>query len=260
MTTQTPAAVAQAAAFLVGSRSAIAFTGAGISVESGIPHFRGEGGLWTKFDPYQVAHIDTFRKDPSQYWTYSLNHRRPDAEPNPAHHAMVEMERMGRIRAVITQNTDGLHQRAGSRHVIELHGSSHAVVCLDCDARFPRDQVDRMNREHCPPSCPACGGHLLKPTVVLFGEALPVDALGDAQALAMAADVVLIVGSSLQVYPAAGIPRLAREHGAELCIINAEPTPFDELAAAVIHGKAGEVLPQVVRQMAEMQAGRATAF
>jgi len=249
MTTATEVGVAQAAALLLNSRSGIAFTGAGVSVESGIPHFRGEGGLWTKFDPYKVAHIDTFRKDPAQYWTYSLNNRRPDAEPNPAHRALAELERRGHLRAVITQNTDGLHQRAGSREVIELHGSSHAVVCLDCETRFPRDQVDRMNREHCPPACPACGGRFLKPTVVLFGEALPMPALRKAQALATAADVVLIVGSSLQVYPAAGIPRLAREHGAELCIVNAEPTPFDDVAAAVIRGKAGEVLPEIVSRI-----------
>ena len=258
MTIATEAAVAQAAALLQGSYAGIAFTGAGVSVESGIPHFRGEGGLWTKFDPYKVAHIDTFRKDPSQYWTYSLNHRRPDAEPNPAHRALVELERRGHLRAVITQNTDGLHQRAGSSEVIELHGSSREVVCLDCEARLPRDEADRMNREHCPPSCPACGGQLLKPTVVLFGEALPVDALRHAQALAMAADVVLIVGSSLQVYPAASIPRLARQHGAELCIINAEPTPFDEFAAAVIHGKAGEILPEIVGRIGAAQVGSAT--
>ena len=249
MTTATDTVVARAAALLLRSRSGIAFTGAGVSVESGIPHFRGEGVLWTKFDPYKVDHIDTFRKDPSQYWTYSLNHRRTDAEPNPAHRALVELERLGHLRTVITQNTDGLHQRAGSKAVIELHGSSHSVICLDCEARYPRDQVDRMNREHCPPSCPACGGQFLKPTVVLFGESLPMPALREAQALAMAADLVLIVGSSLQVYPAAGIPRLAREHGAELCIVNAEPTPFDAVASAVIHGKAGEVLPEIVRRM-----------
>ena len=252
MTSATSAAIAEAAALLRGARAGLAFTGAGVSVESGIPHFRGEGGLWTKFDPYQVAHIDTFRKDPAQYWTYSLNHRRSDAEPNPAHRALVELEQLGHLRAVVTQNTDGLHQQAGSGRVVELHGSSREVVCLECEARLPRDQADRMNREHCPPSCPACGGRFLKPTVVLFGEALPMPALRDAQAMAMAADVVLIVGSSLQVYPAAGIPRMAREHGADLCIINAEPTPFDDLAAVVIHGKAGEILPQIVRQVAAL--------
>src|SRR3982074_2434788 len=128
MTAAIDNALDQAAAMLRSSRSGIAFTGAGVSVESGIPHFRGEGGLWTKFDPYKVAHIDTFRKDPAQYWTYSLNHRRTDAEPNPAHRALVDLEQRGRLRAVVTQNTDGLHQKAGNREVIELHGSSHAVA------------------------------------------------------------------------------------------------------------------------------------
>jgi len=245
----TETALDQAAALLRPAHAAIAFTGAGISVESGIPHFRGEGGLWTKFDPYKVAHIDTFRRDPAQYWTYSLEHRRADAEPNPAHRALVDLEQRGHLRAVVTQNTDGLHQKAGSGEVIELHGSSTGVVCLDCEARFPRADIDRLNRDHCPPSCPSCGGQLLKPTVVLFGEALPEAALHQAQALAAEADVVLIVGSSLQVYPAAGIPRLARQHGARLCIINAEPTPFDDVATVVVHGKAGEVLPEIVRRI-----------
>ena len=163
----------------------------------------------------------------------------------------MDLERRGHLRAVVTQNTDGLHQRAGSSDVIELHGSSHAVICLDCDARFPRAEIDQLNREHCPPSCLSCGGRFLKPTVVLFGEALPQSALRQAQQLAMAADVVLIVGSSLQVYPAAGIPRLALQYGAELCIVNAEPTPYDEVAAAVIQGKAGEVLPEIVRRVAQ---------
>jgi len=238
-----------AASLLERTRVGLAFTGAGVSVESGIPHFRGNGGLWTKFDPYKVAHIETFRKNPAEYWTYSLNHRRSDAEPNAAHRALVELERRGLLRAVVTQNTDGLHQKAGSGRVIELHGSSHSVVCLDCEAKFPRDEIDRLNRQHCPPSCPACGGRFLKPTVVLFGEALPEAQLRSAQSLAMAAGVVLVVGSSLQVYPAAGIPRLAREHGADIIIVNAEPTPFDEMAAVVIHGKAGEVLPEIVSRI-----------
>lgn len=249
MTTATDAALSQAAALLKQSRSTVAFTGAGISVESGIPPYRGQGGLWTQFDPYKVAHIDTFLRDPAQYWTYSLNHRRTDAAPNPAHRALVDMEGRGHLEAVITQNTDGLHQKAGSSRVVELHGSSHTVVCLDCEGRFPRSDIDRMNREHCPPSCPSCGGGFLKPTVVMFGEALPVDALDAAQVLARAADFLLIVGSSLQVYPAAGIPRLAREHGADLCIINAEPTPFDAMAGVVIHGKAGEILPAIVERV-----------
>jgi NAD-dependent deacetylase len=147
---------------------------------------------------------------------------------------------------VITQNTDGLHQKAGSAEVIELHGSSAKVICLDCEARYPRADIDALNRQHCPPSCPACGGRYLKPTVVLFGEPLPIPAFARAQALAAEADVMLVVGSSLQVYPAAGIPRLARDSGAELLIINAEPTPFDGWARVVLHGKAGEILPRIL--------------
>lgn len=239
----------QAAEMIRGSRAGTAFTGAGISVESGIPHFRGEGGLWTQFDPYKVASIEEFRRDPTQYWTYSRNHRRTGAEPNPAHRALVDLERAGHLRAVVTQNTDGLHQRAGSADVIELHGSSHAVECLDCETRYPRDQIDQLNREQCPPLCPHCGGRYLKPTVVLFGESLPARSLQRAQALAQAADLMLVVGSSLQVYPAAGIPRLALEHGAQLCIVNAEPTPFDRLATVVIHGRAGEVLPAIAARV-----------
>ena len=249
MSTAIDAALDDAALLLGQARSAVAFTGAGISAESGIPVYRGQGGLWTKFDPYKVAHIDTFRADPAQYWSYSLQHRRTDAQPNPAHQALADLERKGRLAGVITQNTDGLHQKAGSQTVIELHGSSHAVVCLDCGERFPRVDIDRVNREQCPPPCPTCRGHFLKPTVVMFGEALPGEALAEAQALALAADLMLIVGSSLQVYPAAGIPRLARENGAELCIVNAEPTPFDDLARVVMHGKAGELLPEIVARV-----------
>ena len=243
MTTLTDSAVSQLAAIMAQARSAVAFTGAGISAESGIPVYRGAGGLWTKFDPYKVAHIDTFRADPSQYWSHSRDHRRTKAQPNAAHRALVELERSGRVGAIITQNTDGLHRAAGSGRVIELHGSSHAVVCLDCEQRYPRPMIDGLNAQHCPPSCPSCGGGFLKPTVVMFGEPLPSAALEDAQRLAVGADVMLIVGTSLQVYPAAGIPRLAREHGAQLCIVNAEPTAFDAVATVVVQGKAGEVLP-----------------
>jgi NAD-dependent deacetylase len=242
--------LAVAADLIAGSQALVAFTGAGISAESGIPVYRGEGGLWTKFDPYKVAHIDTFRRDPSQYWSYSLNHRRTDAQPNPAHTALVELERRGHLISVITQNTDGLHQKAGNSDVVELHGSSHSVICLDCGDRFPRHQIDAINRELCPPPCPGCGSLFLKPTVVMFGEPLPVDALQKAQALAMTADVLLLVGSSLQVYPAAGLPRLARESGAQICIVNAEPTPFDPLATVALHGKAGEILPHLVARLA----------
>lgn len=238
-----------AAKLILEASSAIAFTGAGISVESGIPHFRGEGGLWTRFDPYKVAHIDTLRRDPRQYWSYSLNYRRTGAQPNPAHLALTRLQQQGKLGAVITQNTDGLHQKAGSRDVIELHGSSAGVVCLDCAATFPREQIDAINRTQCPPPCPSCQGPHLKPTVVLFGEPLPAAALSRAQSASREADLVLVIGSSLQVYPAAGIPRLALANGARLCILNAEPTPLDEAASVVIHGKAGETLPRIAERL-----------
>jgi NAD-dependent deacetylase len=246
----------EAATMLGEAQAAIGFTGAGVSVESGIPHFRGEGGLWTRFDPYKVAHIDTLRKDPSQYWSYSLNHRRTGAEPNQAHLSLARLQQEGRLGPIITQNTDGLHQKAGSRDVIELHGSSDGVLCLDCGARFPREQIDAINRDQCPPPCPSCAGVHLKPTVVLFGEPLPVEPLERARAAAAEADLVLIVGSSMQVYPAAGVPRLALERGARLCIVNAEPTPLDQAASVVIHGKAGEVLPEIVARMPAVRARR----
>jgi NAD-dependent deacetylase len=239
-------AIGQAAELLSQARAVVAFTGAGISEESGLPTYRGEGGLWRKFDPYKVASIQEFRRDPTVYWSYSLTHRRLGADPNPAHLALAQLERRGRLRAVITQNTDGLHQKAGSSEVIELHGSSAAVVCLDCEARYSRPEIDALNAAQCPPRCPSCGGRYLKPTVVLFGEPLPILALARAQELAAHADAMLVVGSSLQVYPAAGIPRLARDAGADLVIVNAEPTPFDSWAQVVLRGKAGELLPRVL--------------
>jgi NAD-dependent deacetylase len=239
-------AIGQAAELLSQARAVVAFTGAGISEESGLPTYRGEGGLWRKFDPYKVASIQEFRRDPTVYWSYSLTHRRLGADPNPAHLALAQLERRGRLRAVITQNTDGLHQKAGSSEVIELHGSSAAVVCLDCEARYSRPEIDALNAAQCPPCCPSCGGRYLKPTVVLFGEPLPILALARAQELAAHADAMLVVGSSLQVYPAAGIPRLARDAGADLVIVNTEPTPFDSWAQVVLRGKAGELLPRVL--------------
>jgi NAD-dependent deacetylase len=235
----------RAAEVIRSARHGMAFTGAGISAESGIPHFRGPGGLWERYDPYQVASIEQFHADPSVYWSYSKNHRRIGAQPNPAHLALTRLEQGEFIESVVTQNTDGLHQRAGSRRVIELHGSSATVECLGCSSRFPRTEIDRLNLERCPPSCPACASAYLKPTVVFFGEPLPVEALAGAQAAAVQADIVLVVGSSLVVYPAASLPRIALEHGARLLIVNAEETPYDALAEVTLKGKAGEILPRL---------------
>jgi NAD-dependent deacetylase len=242
----------QRAAELLGSaRAGLALTGAGVSAESGIPTFRGEGGLWTQYDPVKVASIDSFLEDPGAYWRVARE-RGPAvllARPNPGHHALAALERTSHLVAVVTQNTDGLHQDAGSRRVIELHGSGRTVRCMDCGAVERRAEVQARLADEMPPRCRTCGGIFLKPTVVLFGEAMPVAAVEEAFALARAADVMLVVGSSLVVYPAAHVPLAAVESGAALIVVNAEPTPLDRLAAVVINGRSGEVLPELAALM-----------
>lgn len=239
--------VERAAELLAAAQHAIAMTGAGVSAESGIPTFRGEGGLWTKYDPVKVSSIDSFMADPASYWEVSRERGRVAlaARPNPGHLALAAMEAIGRLVAVVTQNTDGLHQDAGSRRVIELHGSGRTVQCLDCGRREPRSEVQARLDVEMPPRCRNCGSIFLKPTVVLFGEPMPVAAVQEAFALAGQADVVLVAGSSLVVYPAAEVPLVAVRAGARMIVVNAEPTPFDRLAEVVIHGRSGEVLPQI---------------
>ena len=240
--------VERAAEVLSAARSGLALTGAGVSAESGIPTFRGEGGLWTKYDPVKVASIDYFLADPSVYWSVSKDRGRVAlaAKPNPGHIALAALEAAGHVAAIVTQNTDGLHQDAGSRRVIEVHGSSRMVQCLDCGNREPRSEVQQRLDTEMPPRCTVCGGKFLKPTVVLFGEPMPQAAIQEALGMARDADVMLVVGSSLVVYPAADIPLVAARSGARLIIVNAEPTPFDRLAEVVIYGRAGEVLPEIV--------------
>jgi NAD-dependent deacetylase len=245
--------VRQAAEILSSARRGLALTGAGVSAESGIPTFRGEGGLWKQYDPVKVASIEYFMADPSAYWRVSKDRGRVAlaARPNPGHHALAALEAAGHLARVVTQNTDGLHQEAGSRNVIEIHGSSRTVQCLDCGTREPRADVQARLDVEMPPRCKVCGGTFLKPTVVLFGEPMPQAAVAKAFALAREADLVLVVGSSLVVYPAADVPLVALRSGARMIVINAEPTPFDELAEVVIHGRSGEVLPEIVGLIGE---------
>jgi NAD-dependent deacetylase len=240
--------IERAAGLLARAQRGVAFTGAGVSAESGIRTFRGQGGLWLQYDPFKVSSLDYFVEDPAAYWSVSKERYESyrAARPNPAHIALAAMEGAGILKAVVTQNTDGLHHDAGSANVIELHGSGRTVACLDCGALEPREQVQARLDEEMPPHCRTCGGAHLKPTVVFFGEAMPPAPTERAFQLARVCDLMLVVGSSLVVFPAAGVPVAAVEAGAPLVIVNAEPTPLDEHADVVIHAPAGEVLPRLL--------------
>jgi NAD-dependent deacetylase len=240
--------IERAAELIARARRGVAFTGAGVSAESGIRTFRGEGGLWRQYDPFKVSSLDYFLQDPAAYWSVSKERYESyrAARPNPGHVALAAMEEAGVLRAVVTQNTDGLHLDAGSANVVELHGSGRRVACLQCGAQEPREQVQARLTEEMPPQCRSCGGIHIKPTVVFFGEAMPMQATERAFDLARDCDLMLVVGSSLVVFPAAGVPVAAVEAGAPLVIVNAEPTPLDHLADAVIEGASGEVLPRLL--------------
>lgn len=228
----------------------VAFTGAGISSESGIPTYRGSGGLWTKYDPDKYANIYYFRKEPEYYWSFFKDVRYPvlkNAIPNAAHTALVELERRGNLKALITQNIDDLHRMAGQSKVIELHGNTRKISCMECGKTITIDEAYERLKTELPPRCD-CGG-VLKPDVVFFGEQLPQYALIEAQLAAESCDTFLVVGSSLVVHPAAQLPAVAKQHGASLIILNIDPTPFDGLADVVINERAAEVLPGLVREV-----------
>lgn len=218
----------------------VALTGAGASTESGIPDFRSASGIWAQYDPYEVASIDGFRRDPERVWEFYGRRLGilDDAQPNPAHHALAELERAGWIDALITQNVDRLHERAGSQEVIEVHGSLRTARCLACGEREPMEHVAaRLPVPH----CRACDA-ILKPDVVMFGEQLPVAAIDRATELAERAALMLVVGSSLEVWPVAGLPEATLAHGGKLAIVNRDPTVYDARADLVVHASAGEVL------------------
>jgi NAD-dependent deacetylase len=221
----------------------VVLTGAGISTESGIPDFRSAEGTWAQYDPYEVASIAGFRSDPGRGWEFYA-HRLAvlaDAEPNPAHLALAELERRGLIRAVITQNVDGLHRRAGSVDLLEVHGSIESASCLACGRTKTREIVERLLPL---PRCPDCGA-VLKPDVVMFGELLPAQELARATSLACEAALLLVIGSSLEVWPVAGLPQETLENGGRLAIVNRAPTPYDDRAELVVRESAAAVLAQV---------------
>jgi NAD-dependent deacetylase len=234
---------AELAALIRDRQPCVVLTGAGVSTESGIPDFRSDTGIWAEVDPFEVASIQAFRRDPARVWSFYRErvHVLRDAQPNAAHLALAELEQRGLVGAVITQNIDLLHTRAGSRDVVEVHGSICSAQCLGCLWTEPIDAVLAQLDESPLPSCSQCG-EVLKPGVVLFGELLPAGAIERAMELARSTRFMLVVGSSLEVWPVAGLPLEARA----FAIVNRGATALDEQALLTIDAAAGETLAAVV--------------
>jgi NAD-dependent deacetylase len=248
--------VQQLAELVRGARSVVALTGAGISVPSGIPDFRSPTGLWQQVDPMEVAHIDAFHRDPVRFWEFYGERfaRLGSKQPNAAHHALVALERAGLLEAVITQNVDMLHRRAGTSELVEVHGSIASCSCLSCGERVPseaaRARLARANDGV--PRCETCGSPL-KPDVVLFGELLPEAALERAQQLCEGAELLLCIGSSLEVHPVAGLPVLTHAAGGAVAIITQGATPLDQLAAVRLSGDVVDELRALLLALALKQ-------
>jgi NAD-dependent deacetylase len=248
--------IERAAQILASSKHAVALTGAGHSTPSGVPDFRSPGsGLWEQVDPMEVASIYGFWRNPQAFydWIRPLAKQMMEAQPNPAHVALATLERIGVIKALITQNIDELHHKAGSQHVLELHGSVRTATCTRCRKKVPSTEMwPALISSGEVPRCPTCIG-LLKPDVVLFGELLPAGVLLEAQSQAERCDVMLVVGSSLEVYPAAELPTRAKQHGAEVIVVNYQPTQMDGRAAVVIHDDLAAVLPQIASRVERLR-------
>ena len=230
----------------------VVLTGAGISTESGIPDFRSASGMWAEFDPQEYATLGAFRRDPEKVWRFYAPRfgMLGSAEPNRAHVALAELERHGLVRAIITQNIDLLHQRAGSKDVVEVHGSIRTSSCLSCGARYPLAEVEPLIEAHGAPPCPTCGA-VLKPDVVFFDELLPEAAILRAVELAETAALLLVVGSSLEVYPVASLPLETLAHGGSLAIVNRGGTELDGRASVTIDAGAGETLRALAARLPE---------
>ena len=235
------------AALIHDRQPCVVLTGAGVSTESGIPDFRSPSGLWATFDPLEYGSIEAFRADPLKVWSFYKPRvaMLTEAEPNPAHLALAELERRGFVEAVVTQNIDLLHGRAGSKEVVEVHGSIRTATCPGCGERYPLEQVLELLDDADAPACPACGA-ILKPDVVFFGELLPPEAIERAYELSRRTRLLLVVGSALEVYPIAGLPEETLAAGGALAIVNQGRTPYDGRAVLRVGGSAGEILPAVV--------------
>ena len=246
------AAIEDAAVLFRKAKRAVVLTGAGISTPSGIPDFRSEGtGLWSKDEPLEVASLSTFRTAPERFfhWFQPLASRIFNAQPNPAHLALAEFERSGHLQAIVTQNIDGLHQKAGSQHVIEMHGTLRTLSCTNCFQQFesgpflhPYIETGKI------PQCLNCNG-ILKPDVILFGEQLPQSAWHEAQRAARQCDLMVVAGSSLEVLPVAGLPMQALDRGAHLIIINNAPTYLNVRADVVILDDVATTIPEIAKRV-----------
>ena len=237
--------IERTADILAEAKYAVALTGAGISVDSGIPPFRGKGGLWEKIDPMKYAHIDAFLEDPETVWNVLIKDMKTvldKARPNPAHGGLADLEGLGILKTVITQNVDGLHQMAGNRDVIEFHGNFARQRCQRCSQSMATADVDLTR---IPPHC-ECGG-VLRPDCIFFGELIPPEALNRSQAVSAACDVMLVIGTSAFVQPAATMPYIAKDNGAVVVEINPEPTPLTARISNIpLMGDAGSILPRLV--------------
>ncbi|OIP90974.1 MAG: sigma factor regulator FecR [Syntrophobacterales bacterium CG_4_8_14_3_um_filter_58_8] len=243
--------IGRVAEMIAKAKNIVVFTGAGVSTESGIPDFRSPGGFWTKFDPEDFT-IDKFLTSPEtrrKQWRFLLSGDLfREARPNAAHEAIAELEKLGKASCVITQNIDNLHQKAGNdpAKVFELHGNMRWILCMDCGERYPLEEILLKNgASEEVPVCGRCSG-ILKPDVIFFGEALPEETLNKAAWHAGHCDLLLVVGSSLVVYPAAYMPLYAKQAGASLVIVNRSPTPADKIADVVIHAAAGETMGRIL--------------
>lgn len=250
-----PDLIKETAGYLINARRAVALTGAGISVESGIPPFRGEGGLWEKYDPMEFAHINAFMRNPEKVWKIFMADMKKvllAATPNDAHLALAKLEALGIVRTVITQNVDGLHQAAGNKDVIEFHGNFAWLRCLSCGHRVKTVEADLAQ---VPPKC-GCGG-IFRPECVFFGEMIPKEALTRSQEESSRCDVMLVIGTSALVQPAAFMPVIAREAGAAVIEINPAPTPLTgRVSKFLIEGKAGEIMRAILLEVEHLMAAK----
>lgn len=245
--------IENAAQIIKNSNNIVVFTGAGISTESGIDDFRSEGGLWERYDPAIHANYYYFLKDPKPFWKMhnELMKVLTEAEPNPAHYAIVELEKLGKVKAIITQNVDMLHQRGGSGahedvSIYELHGSYDTLECIKCGKEWDYQEIDTTKKDF--PQCDECSG-FIKPKVILFGESLPPNVMEGAMNALIKADCFILVGSSLAVSPANSLPALAKKNNAQLIYINKSSTTMDNLADVFIKGKASKILTELVKRV-----------